>query len=337
MFNKIIIDNFNKLIKLIQIQIDYSSDKKEIQINKYRLLNLKKSLAIISKLNFPISNISQISNLEGIGKGTLKRVEEILKTNKLKEVEKYNNIINKYNKYEIIINELMKIIGIGREIAKKLVFIYKVKSINDLKKKIFNKKIQINDKIKLGIKYLGKFEGNIPKKQIDEIYIFLQDLTYKFDNNSFITICGSYRRGLSISSDIDVLLANLDFLYIDDIYKNNFLIRYITYLHKYKFLIDDITNKNIITKYMGFCKFKSYPIRRIDIRFIPIISYYTALLYFTGPYDFNQNMRKYAKKLGYKLNEYELFNIKTMQSEFITSEQDIFDILKLKYLYPNER
>lgn len=337
MFNKIILENFNKLIKLIEISIDNITDKNEIKINKYRLLNLKKSLLIISKLNFNIIDITQISNIKGIGKGTLKRVDEILKTNKLKEVSKYNKIIKQYEKYEPIINELMNVIGIGRVMARKLVFKYKIKSINDLKKKIKNKEIYINKKIKLGLKYIGKFQGMIPRKEIDIIYNYLQDLTYKFNNNSFITICGSYRRGLKISSDIDVLLANLDILYLDDIYNSNLLNEYIQYLTKNKFLVDNLTDKKIITKYMGFCKYESYPIRRIDIRFIPIISYGTALLYFTGSYEFNQMIRNYAKKKGFKLNEYELFNLNTNKTEFILYEQDVFDKLNLQYLSPNER
>ena len=46
---------------------------------------------------------------------------------------------------------------------------------------------------------------------------------------------------------------------------------------------------------------------RIDIRLIPYNSLYYSLLYFTGSGDFNQRMRKLAKKLGFKFNEYGLF------------------------------
>ena len=59
-------------------------------------------------------------------------------------------------------------------------------------------------------------------------------------------------------------------------------------------LVDDMTDKKISTKYMGFSKLKDNPVRRIDIRFVPFNSFHTALLYFTGSGEFNKKMRKIA-------------------------------------------
>jgi DNA polymerase/3'-5' exonuclease PolX len=330
MINEIIIINLKKLIKIIQIETDNLDDKKEININNYRIRSLNKSLKIISKLNYKIINIEQIKNIKGIGQGTLNRVEEILKTGKLREIKNYDKLMKKYK----IIDELMSVIGIGRIMAIKLINKYNIKSIEQLKKLSETGEIKLNDKIILGLKYLGKFKGAIPHSEIDKIYDYLQEKTDLYNKNMFITICGSYRRELSVSSDIDVLLSDLNTIYMDDL--NNILNNYIIYLHNIGFLVDDLTDKNIITKYMGFCKFKT-DIRRIDIRFIPMCSYFPALLYFTGSYDFNQMIRARAKKLGYKLNEYELINLETNKQELILSEQDIFDKLNINYLSPNQR
>jgi DNA polymerase/3'-5' exonuclease PolX len=96
-------------------------------------------------------------------------------------------------------------------------------------------------------------------------------------------------------------------------------------------------------------------IRRIDVRFLPYRSLPTALLYFTGPGDFNQKMRMIAKKKGYKLNEYGLYKesdakikngsvskkekngVDTVGQIKVTTEADVFKILGLKYLPPEER
>jgi DNA polymerase beta len=100
-------------------------------------------------------------------------------------------------------------------------------------------------------------------------------------------------------------------------------------------LIDSLTT-NVTTKYMGVCKntSKSIP-RRIDIRFIPMESIYFAMLYFTGSGTFNKNMRTFAIKKGFKLNEYGLYknNLKVK----INSENDIFDLLDLDYVNPEDR
>jgi DNA polymerase/3'-5' exonuclease PolX len=86
---------------------------------------------------------------------------------------------------------------------------------------------------------------------------------------------------------------------------------------------------------MGLAKYLDNPIRRLDIRLVPLESFFTAYLYFTGSYEFNERMRGIAKRQGYKLNEYGLY--KDSKKIQIYSEQDVFDILGMKYLSPNER
>ena len=93
---------------------------------------------------------------------------------------------------------------------------------------------------------------------------------------------------------------------------------------------------------MGFSKLPRKKVRRIDVRFVPYEYYPAALLYFTGSYELNTQMRQVAKTMGYKLNEYGLFKEKK-DGTFadnpikVKSEKDIFKKLKLDYLEPPER
>ena len=102
-------------------------------------------------------------------------------------------------------------------------------------------------------------------------------------------------------------------------------------------LVDDMTDKKIETKYMGFSKYKNNPVRRIDIRYIPYSSYHSALLYFTGSGDLNKKMRQIAKNKGYKLSEYGLFKLSDNSKVKISSERDFFKILGMEYLPPRLR
>ncbi len=338
--NHLIIDNFKKLIKLLEFITVNLSDRKQKTINQYRIASLKKSLKIISKYDKPILSGKDLQDIPGIGKGTINRIDEILKTTTLNELANFDTIINQLSYRENIISDLMTVVGIGRNTAIDLINKYKVKSASELKKLSDTNQIELNDKLKLGLKYLGKFVGMIPHKEIDKIYDYLQIKTNAYSKNMFITICGSYRRELPTSSDIDILLSDLNIVTETDInseQNSNTLSDYVKYLHQIGFLLDDITNKNIQTKYMGFGQYKNNPIRRVDIRLIPMISYFPALLYFTGSYEFNQQMRSRAKKLGYKLNEYGLYSIKTNDMIPILSEQEMFSILKMEYLRPNQR
>jgi len=336
--NELIIENFKKLINLIINDNLQLNDK----INNFRIKSLKKVISIISKLNFEIKSSEDIKGIPGIGKSSILRIDEIINTGLLEDLKNYDKIIKKNQSKEKIINELTNVIGIGRIVANNLINTYKIKSVDELKK-LSNSNPNlplINEKIKLGLKYLGKFEGSIPRSEIDKIYDYLQKITDKFNSNMFVTICGSYRRELPTSSDIDILLVNMNLITMEDVlnYKTNLLVEYVDYLHKENFLVDDITDKNIKTKYMGFGKGKAFnKIRRIDIRLIPMVSYFPALLYFTGSYEHNQKMRLHAKKLGFKLNEYGLYDLRTTKMIVVTSEQEIFEKLEMNYLMPNQR
>ena len=202
----------------------------------------------------------------------------------------------------------------------------------------------------LGLKYYGVYKKNIPRDEIDEINKLIKKIIskmntlYKLDKESkyIFQICGSYRREKPTSGDIDVLISKLDLK--DNTDDNiNHLERVINTLKNdlkenddKPLLIDDITDKNYETKYMGFAKYKKNPVRRIDIRFVSYESYYSALLYFTGSAELNKKMRTIAKKFKLKLSEYGLFKEDGTKIK-INSEEDFFQKLDLPFIEPKYR
>lgn len=347
MSNQKIIDEFEKLVNYIQHQIDNSKDIKTNTANTFRLKQIKNALSIVKKYpkELSIDNLSEFGELPGIGKGTINRIVEILTTGHLDETATFKDFSTEKKKALL---DLESVVGIGRNTALEL-YNMGIKSVADLKKKIETEEIKVNDKILLGIKYYGVFQGNIPRKEIDKIYILLQSvvqqvntlLSYDDTNHYIFEICGSYRREKPYSNDIDVLISKVDTNMNSD---NNgkhlelFIQKLKTKLkqnNNMPLLVDDITYKTYETKYMGFAKYKNNPIRRIDIRFVPYDAYYSALLYFTGSAELNKKMRQIAKKMGYKLSEYGLSKNDVIIP--VTSEYDIFKKLKIEYLQPNLR
>jgi DNA polymerase/3'-5' exonuclease PolX len=302
----------NNIIDVLKQYLEKIKSEKAIIYKINAIANLIKIINIYPK---EIKNGEELKDIKGVGKGSIEKINEILKTGTLSYLN--NNILS----------ELTEVIGIGPSIANQLIQKYKIKSLDELIKKVIKGEIEVNDKIKLGLKYVGKFKGNIPRQHIDDV----QDYLKQFNSN--IIICGSYRRGLDFSSDIDILLYNSQLLTMNDVKKSNMLNDYVKLLTKNKFIVDNITNNNV-TKYMGFAKWENV-IRRIDIRLIPYESIYTALVYFTGSYELNRIMRIKAKELGYKLNEYGLY--KNNELIHITSEKELFKKLGMKYLKPTER
>jgi DNA polymerase/3'-5' exonuclease PolX len=328
MTNKnIIIDQFNNLIDQIKFDIDNTTGKKKL-INSYRLKSISTALNEIKKINKNNISIDDLKSIKGVGKGTIQRVSEILQTGKLSEVK----ITSSDKKYLDYLNELDEVYGIGRITAYKLLKEHNIKSIEELKNKVNSGDIVVSDIVKKGLKYVGKLDTKIPRSDIDNIKDFLLDTLFDFDYNLFGTICGSYRRLKDTSGDVDMII-------IDNVksnVKSNLIIKqFIDILVKKDFIVESLTTPNTPTKYMGIFKWNNN-LRRIDIRFIPNESYYYALLYFTGPVDFNRKMRNIAISLNYTLNEYGLFD-ENKKIFRVNSEKEIFDKLSMNYLTPDKR
>ena len=84
--------------------------------NKYEARSYKKIVDILTKYPNEIKSSNDLKGISGIGNRTLLKVDEILKTKKLKlleELRKNKNIIARL--------ELQKVLGIGPKLSKKLV------------------------------------------------------------------------------------------------------------------------------------------------------------------------------------------------------------------------
>ncbi len=347
MINEILLSQFERLIAFIREEADeyqQQKDLKKLQINKFRIKQLSVVLAILKKYpkEITLENMNELKDISGIGKGSLERIKEILSTGTLKETGEF--IDAKKEKRDAIEN-LEEIVGIGR--AKALELVEKgITSVEILKEKIKNKEIEVNDKILLGLKYYGKYKMNIPRSEMDQYNALLIHLVKKInkslslgDKDEYVLeLCGSYRRQKAFSNDIDVLISKKDTSVNSK--TQNHLERFVNKLkspmkhnNNQPLLIDSMTDKKIKTKYMGFSRYLDNPPRRIDIRFVPYDSYAVALLYFTGSKDFNTKIRTIAKKKGYKLSEYGLFD-KDNKPFKVDSERDIFHKLDMEYLPP---
>jgi DNA polymerase/3'-5' exonuclease PolX len=337
--NEKIISQFEKLI----IQISNLDDASTTS-NTFRVRQLKNVVSILKKYptNITIDNYLELKKVSGIGKGSLDRIKEILTNGSLSELVD-TTLTKSQIKKNNIIQELETVIGIGPKMAIKF-YNASIKSVDDLKKKVEKKEIKVNEKLLLGLKYYGKFEGNIPRKEITNVYTILKSIISKFNkkekkNSKYIfEICGSYRRQKPTSGDIDVLVSKFGDLDDDENYLENIISSLKESIKKNNdkpLLIDDLTELGH-TKYMGFIKYKDNPPRRIDIRFIPYNSWFSALLYFTGSAQLNKQMRQNAKKKNLKLSEYGIFKANG-EKLVINSEKDIFKILDMEYLEPQER
>ena len=295
---------------------------------KWSLKALSTAINSIKKYDGEILSGNQLKNeLKGVGEKISKRVDEILETGKLSEVDDIDFDNNN-------LNNLLLITGVGLVRAKKWISIG-ITNIDQLKEGINNKKIKSTHHIDIGIKYYYDFQQKIPRHEIDIINGILHNCIKKVNKNLIFEICGSYRRGALQSGDIDILISNPN--YINNINEENYLKKVVKELTKNNLIIDNLTS-NGDTKFMGVCKInESSWARRIDIRVVNYESYFAALIYFTGSKNFNVYLRNKALEHNYSLNEYSLTNTIDGTEKLLTSEKEIFDLFKIPYLTPIER
>ena len=352
--NNLIIDQFHKLIEQIKaeyLRAQIENDIKEIEMHSYRLKHMKRVLNIILSLDFEIKNENDLIGIPGIGKGTLKRIKEILETGSISGLNpKYYNpaMMAKINS----LREILAVIGVGDRLARKLVLEEGITNVDEFKKAVANKKIRVSRQVLLGLKYYDILKRNIPRTEMKQIEKYLKKKAKEIDSKLDILICGSYRRGRAVSGDIDVMLYHPDVKFVRQIYKledlgiKSYLDLFVDLLNKKEFLLDYLSWDKM--KYMGFSRAwdnfinpnLALVVRRIDILWMPYNSLPAAMLYFTGPQQLNEEMRLRAKKRNMTLNENGLFIIDSKQNRFaipIQSEEDIFEELDMKYLTPAER
>jgi len=331
--NENILKWFRLLIKQLEFYVDVKTGKDKL-VYSYKLNSIRKAYKVISKLDFEIKTGTDLIKLKDIGKGTVARIDEILETGALSEVNDAD-ISGAHLEY---VEDLMKIFGIGRIKAYELYTVHNIKSIDELRKALEDGKIDLPDAIKIGLKYVDQLDTHIPRSEMHKINSLLIYSGIEVDPELEIRVCGSYRRETPFSGDIDVIVAHPSIITKKHAEQSDLMIRFIANLNSKSFIIDSLTSTETKTKYMGLCKLNpDLPVRRIDIRFIPQESYYTAILYFTGSGQFNKRMRGVANSLGYTLNEYQLTRLSDNSKINITREKDVFDALNMEYQNPENR
>ena len=89
--NKILIENFNKLIICKQNEMEKITNPKDKNAIRFKVNTFKNVLTKLENYPNKIESSEQVKSLKGFGKGTLLRIDEILETGSLKECSTFNS------------------------------------------------------------------------------------------------------------------------------------------------------------------------------------------------------------------------------------------------------
>jgi DNA polymerase beta len=221
------------------------------------------------------------------------------------------------------------IYGVGPVKAKELVD-QGFRTIADLRKAIHENQLILHEKQLIGLQYYEDLLERIPREEMDQHRQFLHEYLpaeLVFDSE----IVGSYRRGLSSSGDIDMLLkattpsiTKIFTEFVDDLKEEGY-IKHILALGPHKC--------------MAICQLEGKLARRLDLLIVPQEEYAYSMLYFTGSDRFNVAFRQHCLSKGYTLNEHTLTPLHASQppTPRMETEHDIFRFVGLRYVAPSDR
>lgn len=213
--------------------------------------------------------------------------------------------------------KLRTINGIGSKLAKELIH-RGVDSMRKLRSKKIFESLPIATKVDLIYKPLKR----IPRHIIE----YAESIT-KSHKIPFVYV-GSYRRGSSSSSDMDVLIKANKGLKSDFVDQLNTKLHKLITFHK-PYAMGDSKISTILTIHKYNVNVK------MDIFITNNVEYPFALLYSTGSKEFNINMRSICKKKGLLLNQNGLF--KDGVRIDCKGERCIFQELGMEYVPPSMR
>jgi len=228
--------NYNKQLTDILEEMGLL-EKNRGQVHKFKAY--QKAIRALKNHPKKLTSGKEATKLNGIGKKIANKIDEILESGHLFKLDKELE-----DDRTRAINSLSQVSGIGPAAAKKFVDEEGIMSLSDLKKNYE----KLNNHQKIGLKYFDDFSKRIPRREVEQIEKVVLDCLIEIDKRLEGKICGSYRRGVDTSGDVDILITHPD--YHEENKKNSDLLtKIVELLHKKNVLTDDISFGNL--KYMG--------------------------------------------------------------------------------------
>jgi len=260
-----------------------------------------------------------LEKITGVGKSIAERIEEYLKTGKIKYYEELKK------KTPVNIGELTAVEGLGPKKVKILYQKLGVRDLKDLEKVAKDHKIaslfgfgeKTEKNILEGIEFLKRSKGRF---LLGEILPQAKGFYKRFKNLEGVErvdLAGSLRRMKETIGDVDFLVISK---------KPSKVMDFFVSLPGVIKIWGKGSTKASVRMKEGF---------DMDIRVVPKKSYGAALQYFTGSKEHNIATRKIAQDKGLRLSEYGLFKgSKMIASE---TEEDIYKTLGMDWMPPEIR
>ena len=306
---------------------------------KWRALAFRRAITVL-KGSPELKTIEQVEKLPSIGENMKDRLKRFVQTGTFADLDKLMERpgMDAYIRF-------CRVPYVTKEVAEEAAFDRKFEKIKDLKR------LDLSTMQRTYVKNHEDAEKMIPSKEITVLVTKLKSIIHSaVSPDVVVECCGSYRRQLPQSKDIDILITS----------KENSLKQCVNALAKKKFIVSRAREGDLI--FSGFCRLTNgmikshgdklceadrkellardkHPARRIDIHWVHKKAFWPAVVYFTGSKAFNVKMRVHAQSKNLKMSEYGIFSAarKNAKALNVRSERQVFESIGFGYVEPHKR
>lgn len=318
-----------------------------LDANRFRINAFQRAARVLGEMTGSVADIDpqQLTDIEGIGKGTAERISEFLQTGKIEEHE------DLLAQVPAGLLKLLDIPSLGPKTVAQLWRQAAVTDVAGLRQKLESGELQ---SLKgFGAKKIENIRQNLAfmdtanqRRRIGDVLPlarwYLDRLT-RLKEVIRADYAGSLRRGRETIGDLDLLVAAKS----DDAPAIS------------QAFIEMDKNAQVIAKGKTKTAIRTAAGIQIDLRIVEEESFGAALMYFTGSKEHNVRMRERAISMGMTLNEYGLWkdarssrtskkgeenkaqdkSAREQAGEMVTgkSEEEVFRSLKLTWVPPELR
>jgi DNA polymerase (family 10) len=312
--------NKKDVVQLLETIAIYMELKGE---NPFKVSAFRKAANALETDERSMSEMGDLTELKGIGKGTASVIIEYMETGKSTELAELQEEVPSG------LIPLLQLPGMG---GKKIAKLYKelgVENIHDLEAAARDGKIRdlagfgkkTEEKILSSIENFGTRPERLPLAYMLPEAELIESYLQKIKDIVRFSRAGSLRRLRETIKDLDFIIASENPAAVKE---------ELVKLPKIKEIIAAGDTKVSVTLDLNYDV-------NVDFRLVSPEEFVTALHHFTGSKDHNVRMRQLAKEKGEKISEYGVENVETGEVTTFKSEEEFYHYFGLPFIPPELR
>lgn len=312
--------NKKEIIKTLEKIAIYMEIKGE---NSFKVSAYRKAAMALEADDRSMNDLSDLTGLKGIGKGTAAVINELIETGQ-------SSLLNELE--DEIPQGLITLLGVPGLGGKKIAKLYQELNITDvesLRSACLENKVRAlsgfgqktEEKILDALDKIGKRPERLPIAFMLPIAEKIESHLANMDGIERYARAGSLRRMEELVKDLDFIIASTDPATVG---------KQLQLLPGVKEIIASGDTKVSVVIEAGYDV-------SVDFRIVKPIEFATTLHHFTGSKDHNVKMRQLAKERGEKISEYGVEVTETGEVLTFPDEEAFFDHFGLSFIPPEMR